>query len=476
MTTKFPEIRGYTIVQEVGGGGFSTVYRAVNMDTKESAAVKLVKLTTETTDKERKTIDKEMRIHSLLKHSNILEFIDAIIIEAGQPRNPYPSGIYMLLELAAGGDLFDKIAPDVGFKVEIAHYYFRQVISGLEYIHSQGVCHRDLKPENILLDAGGVLKISDFGLCAVYKVKETGRTRMLSERCGSMPYLAPELLRTAPYEAEPVDVWGGGVILYTMLAGNTPWDEPTKRSYEFSRYLSGEAFNNDPWNRWDRDILTVLTGMLTVDPTRRMSLAEVVQQTWMKKPSLVAGKGSVAVAEQLTQSLRQNGDWQIAMPDLTKHVDVDGDQIMGTAAGNSQFTQTLMLFSQTQGGRRYQPHLTRFYAGLMPPLMLPLIEDALTKFGVKWKPAQEVIMEDPDGTETPVWRMRIGGHDARRLLYKGWIHLEHFKIGKYEGTYCVFARDQGNPISWRLLWKDVILYPAVEPHVYRKREDEEVQV
>ena len=62
-----------------------------------------------------------------------------------------------------------------------------------EYIHSQGVCHRDLKPENIILDAAGVLKISDFGLCAVYKVKETGRTRMLSERCGSMPYLAPEV-------------------------------------------------------------------------------------------------------------------------------------------------------------------------------------------------------------------------------------------------------------------------------------------
>ena len=151
-----------------------------------------------------------------------------------------------------------------------------------------------------------MLKISDFGLCAVYKVKDSGRTRMLSERCGSMPYLAPEvrlfsdwaspelfwapsrlclgngrvlilrtqLMRDAPYEAEPVDVWGSGVILYTMLAGSewsvspspnntaerlgidTPWDEPTKRSYEYSRYLTGEAFNHEPWNRWDRDILS----------------------------------------------------------------------------------------------------------------------------------------------------------------------------------------------------------------------------
>ena len=62
-----------------------------------------------------------------------------------------------------------------------------------DYIHRQGVCHRDLKPENLLLDAAGTLKISDFGLSAVYKLKETGRTRSLSEKCGSLPYVAPEV-------------------------------------------------------------------------------------------------------------------------------------------------------------------------------------------------------------------------------------------------------------------------------------------
>jgi serine/threonine protein kinase len=61
------------------------------------------------------------------------------------------------------------------------------------YIHNQGVCHRDLKPENILLDAAGVLKISDFGLSAVFKLKDSGKTRTLSERCGSLPYVAPEV-------------------------------------------------------------------------------------------------------------------------------------------------------------------------------------------------------------------------------------------------------------------------------------------
>lgn len=106
-----------------------------------------------------------------------------------------------------------------------------------DYIHREGVCHRDLKPENIMLDAAGVLKISDFGLCSVYKLKESGKTRLLSERCGSLPYIAPEacisrlspvhevstafkLAGNSPYKAEPIDVWGIGVILFTMLVGS----------------------------------------------------------------------------------------------------------------------------------------------------------------------------------------------------------------------------------------------------------------
>ncbi|KZT71090.1 CAMK/CAMKL/CHK1 protein kinase [Daedalea quercina L-15889] len=470
MKQRYPKVAGYTLVQQVGGGGFSTVYRAVNFDSHEVAAVKLVRLTSETTEKERKTLDKEMRIHAALKHENILEFKTAIIVEPNQPKSIYPAGIYMLLELAAGGDLFDKILPDVGLKEDISHVYFSQLIAGLRYIHMEGICHRDLKPENLLLDAGGTLKISDFGLCAVYKIKETGRTRMLSERCGSLPYLAPELCKEAPYEAEPVDVWGSGVILYTMLAGNTPWDEPTRRSYEYAHYLTGECFDREPWCRFSRDLLSLLTGMLAIDPSQRVSLAEVSQQPWVMRPSQIARRGAAALADHLTESLRQTGDLQIATPDVVRNVDADGDQIMGNASYISQFTQSLMFFSQTQSGTRYTPHLTRFYARLQPHLMLPLIEEALTAQGVKWKPAQEVVFEEPGGGEVQALRMRIGGHDRRRLMFKGWVELEPFEVRGRSGTYCIMARDQGNPISWRMLWKNVIEYPAVEPQVYRNKD------
>ena len=85
-----------------------SVYRAVNFEDHRVAACKLVLLTPSTSEKERKTIEKEMRVHAALKHTNVLEFLNAVVVEP-KHRDIYVPGIYMLLELAAGGDLFDKI-------------------------------------------------------------------------------------------------------------------------------------------------------------------------------------------------------------------------------------------------------------------------------------------------------------------------------------------------------------------------------
>lgn len=81
--------------------------------------------------------------------------------------------------------------PDVGVPERVAHLYFTQLMAGVDFIHSKGVCHRDLKPENVMLGINGFLKVCDFGLCAVYKHK--GMERLLMERCGSLPYVAPEV-------------------------------------------------------------------------------------------------------------------------------------------------------------------------------------------------------------------------------------------------------------------------------------------
>ncbi|KAJ7117208.1 kinase-like domain-containing protein [Mycena crocata] len=454
---KFPKVVGYDLVQQIGGGGFSRVFRAVHVQDHRVAACKVVSLTPETTDKERKTIEKEMRIHAALKHRNILEFMDAVIVEL-KHQDRYVPGIYMLLELAAGGDLFDKIAPDVGVGDEVAHYYFNQLIAGMDYIHKEGVCHRDLKPENILLDVAGTLKISDFGLSSVFKLKETGRTRTLTERCGSLPYVAPELDTDRPYEAEPIDVWGVGVILYTLLAGNTPWDEPTQKSPEFRRYSSSEIFIEQPWCRFSAEALSLLQGLLTIDPRERFTLDDAFQHPWCMRPSQLAKQGPASLAQALTESLRDAGDMDMAAPDLNARSE-DEDEPMLSAAHNTQFTQTLMLFSQTQSGTRYTPHLTRFYAALPPAHLFPLVGEALTALGTSCRA--------PPGPGT--LRLRIGGHDARREAFRGWVELEAFEYHGALGSFCVMRKDSGNPISWRQLWRALIQSPLVEPHVLRKR-------
>ncbi|KAJ7741771.1 kinase-like domain-containing protein [Mycena maculata] len=458
---KYPKVVGYDLVQQIGGGGFSRVFRAVNVKDHRVAACKVIALTPETSEKERKTIEKEMRIHAALKHTNILEFMNAVVVEL-KHRDQFVPGFYMLLELAAGGDLFDKIAPDVGVGDEVAHFYFNQLIAGMDYIHKEGVCHRDLKPENILLDVGGTLKISDFGLSSVFKLKETGRTRTLTERCGSLPYVAPELNSDQPYEAEPIDVWGVGVILYTLLAGNTPWDEPTQNSPEFMRYLSGEIFQEEPWNRFSSEALSLIQGLLTIDPRERFTLEDAFQHPWCIRPSQLAKQGPTSLAQALTQSLRDTGDLDLAAPNLNQRNDStdDEDVPMLSAAHSTQFTQTLMLFSQTQSGTRYTPHLTRFYAGIPPGQILPFVRDGLASLGVACRDAPP---------SAGALRLRIGGQDARKEVFRGWVEIETFEYHGALGSFCVMQKDNGNPISWRQLWRALIQSPLVEPHVLRKR-------
>ncbi|KAI0746261.1 CAMK/CAMKL/CHK1 protein kinase [Daedaleopsis nitida] len=472
---RMPTIAGFKIVKQIGGGGFSTVYQAVHPEDHRVAACKVIAITPDFSDWQMKAIDKECRVHHALKHRHILELLGAakLSIEQAQ-RGGYLPAYYLLMEMAAGGDLFDKIAPDVGINEDVAHFYFCQMIAGLQYIHEEGVCHRDLKPENLLLDAAGTLKISDFGLCAVYKIKESGKTRVLNERCGSLPYIAPELRGDGSYEAEPIDVWGSGVILFTMLAGNTPWDEPTRGSNEYMQYINGEAFNHRPWNRFSTDALALITAMLDIDPSHRVTLADVSGHPWVARPSQLASRGMSAIAESLTEGLRASGQMNIAEPQIgDEGMDVDSDEEDEDdtikAPHKTSFTQSLMLFSQVKGGSRYRysASLTRFFASLLPHALLGLIQEALTDLGVKQNPPKELFPDAPE--EVPMIRMRIGGKDRRKLHMKGYVEIEELALEGYTGSFIVFQRDAGNPLEWRWMWKTLVEHPLVNPFVYYKK-------
>ena len=123
---------------------------------------------------------------------------------------------YLILEYAEGGELFDFIADTGKLDQNMTRYYFKQLLDGLEFIHNRGFVHRDLKPENLLLDSKGNLKIADFGYAAV--TTGTDNKGNLKTKCGTVSYMAPEVLYNLKYKGTPADVFCAGSMLFIMFA------------------------------------------------------------------------------------------------------------------------------------------------------------------------------------------------------------------------------------------------------------------
>lgn len=243
---------------------------------------------------------------------------------------------WIAMEFAEGGDLFDKIEADVGVHEDIAHVYFLQLISGVSFVHSKGIAHRDLKPENILLSDTGSLKIADFGMATMFEYK--GQRKLSATMCGSPPYIAPEVLtcskadRRSPdavkYSSDLVDLWSCGVILFVLLVGNTPWDEPTSGSWEFQEYVKTNGRSRDSlWGRIPSDTLSLLRGMMNIEPAKRFSFAQIRQHPWYtRRNPLLTEDGNISdplqLATQMLASLRV---------DLTQNPPTVSQQLRGEA-------------------------------------------------------------------------------------------------------------------------------------------------
>ncbi|KAG9242467.1 serine/threonine-protein kinase-like protein chk1 [Calycina marina] len=259
-----------------------------------------------------KQIAMEVSLHSHIgQHPNVIEWF-----ASGED----PVWKWIAMEYAQGGDLFDKIEADVGVSEDIAHFYFLQLISGISYMHAKGVGHRDIKPENILLSETGNLKIADFGLATLFEYQ--GKQKLSSTMCGSPPYIAPEVIlgsgnaqtrggmRAAGYAANMADIWSCGVVLFVLLVGNTPWDEPTSQSWEFQEYLKTDGRSSDDlWQKLPPDVLSLLRGMMNVDPKERFTFERIKHHPWYTRQNSFAtsdGKmrDPIAMATQMLETLK----------------------------------------------------------------------------------------------------------------------------------------------------------------------------
>ncbi len=246
---------------------------AVNTETTEAVAIKVL-------DKEKiqqqnmgAQIKKEISIMKVVRHPNIVKLKEVLASR---------TKIFIVLELVTGGELFDQIVKEGRFGNDKARKYFRQLINGMLYVTSKGVCHRDLKPENLLLDGAGNLKISDFGLSALYTGgdgENASRTTILHTTCGTPNYVAPEVLEDKGYDGRKADIWSCGVILYVLLAGFLPFDERTMPEL-FAKIQNADvqypAF-------FDADVKDLLAKILTNDPAARIGLDGITAHPWFTK-------------------------------------------------------------------------------------------------------------------------------------------------------------------------------------------------
>ncbi|CAF0839438.1 unnamed protein product [Brachionus calyciflorus] len=252
----------------LGEGAYGEVKLALNSKTQETRAVKIISLNLLS---DKNSIQKEVLIHKSLNHENVVKFYSSF---------QHLDKFYIILEYASGGELFDRIEPDLGMDVELAHKYFTQLINGVEYLHSKGIVHRDIKPENLLLNDMDQIKIADFGLATLFQYR--GNERLLTSPCGTAPYVAPEVLSQSSYKAQPTDVWSCGIVLVAMLAGELPWDKPVADCYDFVAWVKNN-YQKSPWCKIENTALSLIRNILSYEPSQRFTIKQVKSSTWYTK-------------------------------------------------------------------------------------------------------------------------------------------------------------------------------------------------
>ena len=204
-------IGDYIFQGDLGKGAFSCVKLAKHAETNFFYAVKIIDKKRIDSPALKKKFESEVRILQQLNHPNIVELYDLLSDN---------EKIYVVMEFCGGGELFEYIL-DRGHLTEAeARPLMREILQGLQYVHSFGIAHRDLKPENLLFGDDGEVKISDFGFSRF--VDDRG---MAQTPCGSPCYASPEVLSGKPYDARKSDIWSAGVVCYAMLTGKLPWTQ-----------------------------------------------------------------------------------------------------------------------------------------------------------------------------------------------------------------------------------------------------------
>lgn len=260
---KIWRLEDFEIGRPLGRGAFGKVYLARERKTKYIVALKVLNKESIQRKKLERQLIREIEIHRDLSHPNILRLYNWFHDD---------TRVFMILEYAPRGALFNQINEAQRFNDQQAATYVYQLCQALKYCHSKNVMHRDIKPENLLLGYNGEIKIADFG----WSVRSPSSRRKTV--CGTLDYLPPEIVSGATYD-EKVDHWSVGVLIYEMLVGTAPFcaNTPSQicENIRGVRMTFPEHVGSDA-----RDIVCKL---LQHNAANRISLDEVLGHPWVTK-------------------------------------------------------------------------------------------------------------------------------------------------------------------------------------------------
>ncbi|KAF9690242.1 hypothetical protein SADUNF_Sadunf01G0175200 [Salix dunnii] len=250
----------YELVKDIGSGNFGVARLMRHKQTKELVAMKYIERGRKVTfsfSKKKKRCSRSLVVLT-------------------------PTHLAIIMEYAAGGELFERICNAGRFSEDEARYFFQQLISGVSYCHSMQICHRDLKLENTLLDGSPAprLKICDFG----YSKSSLLHSRPKST-VGTPAYIAPEVLSRREYDGKLADVWSCGVTLYVMLVGAYPFEdqEDPKNFRKTINRIMAVQYKIPDYVHISQDCRHLLSRIFVANPLRRITIKEIKSHPWFLK-------------------------------------------------------------------------------------------------------------------------------------------------------------------------------------------------
>ena len=276
---KFDSLNQYILIKDLGSGSHSKVKLAMNQQDNQLYAVKWTHARTNSW----KAVRKEIAVLKKLHHPNIRTLHEVIDDE-------FAKELILVLEYCQTGPIFTRFNKEP-VEEETLLRYARDVVLGLDYLHSLRIAHMDLKPENMLLCTDGSVKLADFGVSFIHDlVASDGVEKRL---VGTPAFLAPEVLSEAGYDPFKADVWSLGVCFYNMALAKLPFKGKTVYQIVADARSSGLTF--EPDHQLSEDLIDLLHQMLRVDFKQRLDIAGVMQHPWITR------KGKEPLARPLTE-------------------------------------------------------------------------------------------------------------------------------------------------------------------------------